>query len=614
MSDDVIKEFLVSLGFQINTASENRFKDSMRSATLQAKLLGDAIEGALKKLMSMTVQVAENFDQMFYASARIGASVENIKTFNAAVSQLGSSAAAGSASLESLGKFLRVNPGGAHFIESLGVSLRKANGELKQTDELLVDLAAKMKGKQYGLQMKVAEMLGVDENTWRAAQSGEMSSKQAQARDIYAKVGIDLKKASENGRLFTNQMRTLGVTLEAEKMIANLLGEGGSSGLEGVNRWLAANGGKIADTLSHIASKVLELLHDLLEWLKDLTPAQIDEWFSSFNKALDSFTTGIRTAAHWVGDLVKQITDLMAIVDKFAKNTGITKWLGRIMGYHDDELDIPKDEQTHNEKSWNQDSWFQKMLKGGKSLLGGVFGGRNKADDANPTPSGAQREGAGGRYSAAQVAQIVKRNGGTDAEAAMLGAISQPESRGNPRAFNPVGRDLSYGLFQINMLGAMGPERRKKYGLKSNEDLYDPDVAARVAIRMHRESKGYHDWSTYSAGKHTPYLGAAIRGAREYTPEKPSEVPQGLIPNIKTKPGFTPWGNVDPDAIKRKMSAPPAIAPQAWNQSNDIEQNNHVTIYGAGDAHAVGSEINLAHARATRHLASMIRNTNGAAA
>jgi hypothetical protein len=86
-------------------------------------------------------------------------------------------------------------------------------------------------------------------------------------------------------------------------------------------------------------------------------------------------------------------------------------------------------------------------------------------------------------------------------------AVALAESGGNARAYNPTGKDLSYGLFQINMLGGMGPERRKKYGLASNEELYDPYVNARVAYDMSQGGRKWGPWTTYTSGKYQKYLG-----------------------------------------------------------------------------------------------------------
>lgn len=87
--------------------------------------------------------------------------------------------------------------------------------------------------------------------------------------------------------------------------------------------------------------------------------------------------------------------------------------------------------------------------------------------------------------------------------------IAMAESSGNPRAFNgnAATGDKSYGLFQINMLGAMGPERLKRFGLRNNEQLFDPAVNARVAYQMSGRGTKWGDWSTYNNGAYKKYLG-----------------------------------------------------------------------------------------------------------
>lgn len=78
-------------------------------------------------------------------------------------------------------------------------------------------------------------------------------------------------------------------------------------------------------------------------------------------------------------------------------------------------------------------------------------------------------------------------------------AIVMKESSGNPRALNdnPRTGDLSYGLFQINMIGKMGPDRLEKYGLSSNEDLFNPRINARVAYSI---SRGGSNWGPWNVG------------------------------------------------------------------------------------------------------------------
>ena len=70
------------------------------------------------------------------------------------------------------------------------------------------------------------------------------------------------------------------------------------------------------------------------------------------------------------------------------------------------------------------------------------------------------------------------------------------ESTGRPMAHNKNSNtgDNSYGLFQINMIGSLGPARREQYKLKTNSDLFDPLTNAKIAYQM---SNGGKDWSAW---------------------------------------------------------------------------------------------------------------------
>lgn len=78
-------------------------------------------------------------------------------------------------------------------------------------------------------------------------------------------------------------------------------------------------------------------------------------------------------------------------------------------------------------------------------------------------------------------------------------AVAMRESRGHRNAHNgeKATKDNSYGLFQINMDGDLGPDRRAKFNLESNEDLFDPIRNARIAWRM---TDGGKDWSSWGIG------------------------------------------------------------------------------------------------------------------
>ena len=75
-------------------------------------------------------------------------------------------------------------------------------------------------------------------------------------------------------------------------------------------------------------------------------------------------------------------------------------------------------------------------------------------------------------------------------------AVVMKESRGNPLSHNGNREtgDNSYGLFQVNMLGAMGQERRDKFNLDYNAELLDPVVNAKIAYHMSNGGKNWSAW------------------------------------------------------------------------------------------------------------------------
>lgn len=81
-------------------------------------------------------------------------------------------------------------------------------------------------------------------------------------------------------------------------------------------------------------------------------------------------------------------------------------------------------------------------------------------------------------------------------------AIAMRESTGRPYAYNGNVHtgDHSYGIFQINMIGSLGAERRTKYGLASNAELYDPVTNATIAYKMSAHGKDWSSWRPYNGG------------------------------------------------------------------------------------------------------------------
>lgn len=118
----------------------------------------------------------------------------------------------------------------------------------------------------------------------------------------------------------------------------------------------------------------------------------------------------------------------------------------------------------------------------------------------------------GATVSMADYVRLGYANGLRGADLALFAAIGMAESSGQSGVINdnPRTGDLSYGMWQINMLGTLGPERLRQYGLKSADDLKDPETNARVAASMWKTS-GKTNWGAYNDGRYRQYLPDARR-------------------------------------------------------------------------------------------------------
>jgi len=75
-------------------------------------------------------------------------------------------------------------------------------------------------------------------------------------------------------------------------------------------------------------------------------------------------------------------------------------------------------------------------------------------------------------------------------------ALVMRESTARPKAHNGNANtgDNSHGLFQINMIGSLGADRREKFDLASNTELFNPLRNAEIAYHMSGRGSDFGAW------------------------------------------------------------------------------------------------------------------------
>src|ERR1700678_767899 len=239
MASEVIKEFLVSLGFQVDETSASRFSAGVSAMTVKAAVLGNVVVQATDQVLGFIRGIAQMSDQLFFMSKRVGASVENIQAFSYALSQMGSSGEAAQNSLETLAKFIASSPGAEGWIQSLGVGTRGANGQLRDTVDILTDLGTQFAKMPRYIAIARAEFLGLDYKTLIALAEG-VGKFRAQYDALYRTFNLNGQQVAEAGNKFMTGWRLFIAFLE----------------VAGAKVFL----------------RTIELFQSLVEWFENLSP------------------------------------------------------------------------------------------------------------------------------------------------------------------------------------------------------------------------------------------------------------------------------------------------------------------------------------------------------
>jgi hypothetical protein len=138
------------------------------------------------------------------------------------------------------------------------------------------------------------------------------------------------------------------------------------------------------------------------------------------------------------------------------------------------------------------------------------------------------------RLTDSQIAGYAKSAGVSGSNLAISVAIALAESGGNPTAHNAIPPDNSYGLWQINMLGPLGPQRRSMLGISSNDALFDPATNARAMFKLSGGGQHWTPWTTYTSGRYRLYMarGTAAAGNPTGGTAGGSTTPVGLTDSL----------------------------------------------------------------------------------
>ncbi|WP_145547104.1 transglycosylase SLT domain-containing protein [Yersinia intermedia] len=256
---ETIKDFLVSLGFELDEAGEKKFSAVVAGVTTNVLKMGAVVEGAALAVVGFTTKIASGLDKVYFASQRTGASVAGIKALGYAASQMGVDAASAQGSLESLARFIRNSPGAEGFLNRLGIQTRNANGSMRDTSAIFTGLSSKLSSMPYYRANQYAQMLGIDENTLMAMRKG-LGGFTADYRSMLKATGFDSDKAAVQSNKFMTSMRGLTSLfgMARDKIGADLAG-GLSGSIDTLRKRIMDNFPKIEEMITRVIKTILWL-------------------------------------------------------------------------------------------------------------------------------------------------------------------------------------------------------------------------------------------------------------------------------------------------------------------------------------------------------------------
>jgi hypothetical protein len=227
MATTTIKEFLVGLGFNINQSQYQKFVGGVGGATLAVGKLATAVEAAAATIVVGVEQIAERFEDLYYASQRIGTTITNIESLEYAARQIGVAGGEATSALEHLASMMRTQPGTEGLLRSMGVQTRDATGAMRDMSEIEQDFVKRLGQMPFYVAKQFGDMFGISERTLFQLIKGqdEATQKQETYRQKIREWGVDLEDVGKKSREFMNRLRDVGADADllTTKLQSNLM-------------------------------------------------------------------------------------------------------------------------------------------------------------------------------------------------------------------------------------------------------------------------------------------------------------------------------------------------------------------------------------------------------
>jgi hypothetical protein len=321
MANEVIRSFLVSLGFKSDEESLKKFTGGISTATKAVFALAAAVESVAVGVAAGVARFASNLEALYFASQRTGASATQLKALDQAAQNLGANAGEAIEGIEGLATALRTNPGNIGLLQGLlaklGMTLRvNADGSIDAADALL-KLSQVFKSMPYFQATQFSSQLGISEHLLFQLTHGNLLE---EYNKQIKQMGPNWNSTVENAHKFMVELRNLEIVFESFGLIVvdTLQNKLGIS-LKSIREWMDKNGDWLAKKIVDVS---LQIIHGA-EWLVKTVGMIIDKL-----KEWDTSTDGLSTKLLALA-LILKVTGAGSLI---TGTIGLANALGLISG------------------------------------------------------------------------------------------------------------------------------------------------------------------------------------------------------------------------------------------------------------------------------------------
>jgi hypothetical protein len=369
---NVLSEFAVLLGWQIDTASQARAKKALqeveagidrsvakeKTATQELErehrrrvesaermgrdigvALGRSIGGSVGQLIRLAatlgtafagIRLFENMisdlKSLQDESQKAGASVRNIQAIQFAFGQLGSTGAEATGAINALAQAMRENPGIRTYLQQNF----NVGPEVTDTVTMLEKMAARLREMPSHVAIAYGQVAGLSEEMVRIMRLPNFPQALAEARRLQAAWGVDLETMAQRAKALVDEYQKL--SLQATNIRITVMGallQAAGPFMQGLNETLEKNSGTISKVINDLSDSIRSWAsagsQQLLDWFKELfDPKNAEmqrgwiEWANNFRQASTDAATAIQDITHGLREGVEFAKELWRTMNAVA--------------------------------------------------------------------------------------------------------------------------------------------------------------------------------------------------------------------------------------------------------------------------------------------------------